>query len=317
MVNRGANTSMALINRRGFFFTIIIIAILSLVLFSSVFYSEVQERQAIQQRIKTMNAFLFSLEEDIERNMYIAGYRSLFLLEKKIIESGNFINNVNASVQELFYNGTLDGVAQDIMIGAKFSDIETALRDKARVINVNVSLTQPSFALLQDNPWKVKAVFSSQLLFVDMTGLATWNVSLEKTAVIPLNNFEDPLYIVYTNGQVPYKIVETPYSVFVQGNDVSNLTIHVEGHYYIASSLAPSFLDRLEGRFNANPQGIESLAELSALSAQGISTEAKSVVEYIYFSGNNPTSHQISGMPSWFRLDDAHLAVYNASHLSI
>lgn len=305
-----------MVHKKGFFFSFLMLALVSLIVLSSLFYADIYERKAIQQRVQTMNAFLFSLEEDLERNVYIAGYRTIFLLEKDIAEKGNFINNLNNSVEELFFNGSLGGVQQQLMFGAKFGDIEQALRDKAKVINVNVSLLSPTFEILQNDPWNVRAVLRAQLFFVDAAGLASWNTSIESSAFIPLKAFDDPLYIIGTSGQAIRKIVQTPYSVFVQGTDISNLSAHVMGHYYIASNRAPSFLERLEGRADAHPQGIESFVELPELSAQGISTEAKSAVDFIYFSFSNPNSHQIIGMPSWFRLDDASLAVYNATGLA-
>ncbi len=63
-----------------------------------------------------------------------------------------------------------------------------------------------------------------------------------------------------------------------------------------------------------NPAGIESLIYLPKLSGAGLEIKDKSCVDYIYFSINNPASHNIQGMTSlsWFKLDDAHLAIYNA-----
>ena len=77
--------------------------------------------------------------------------------------------------------------------------------------------------------------------------------------------------------------------------------------------LARSEIAALEGDLSANENGIESLVYLPELSTQGISIKSKSVVDYIYFSTNNPPSQTVIGMPSWFRLDDEHLSVYGIS----
>ena len=98
--------------------------------------------------------------------------------------------------------------------------------------------------------------------------------------------------------------------------DVSNLQKHVDNSLYINSSLAPSFLDRLQGKLSANANGIESLVNLQKLSNQGLSISSKSVVDYIYFSSNNPSSYNINGMYNWFRLDNDHLDIYKVRNLT-
>ena len=107
--------------------------------------------------------------------------------------------------------------------------------------------------------------------------------------------------------------LEVKYSACLQ--DVSNLKKHVENSYYINSSLAPGFLNRLQGKLSSNANGIESLVNLQKLSNQGITIKSKSVVDYIYFSENNPVSYPIIGMQNWFRIDEAHLDIYDVRDL--
>jgi len=87
--------------------------------------------------------------------------------------------------------------------------------------------------------------------------------------------------------------------------------------YYIASpNRGSSFLDRLQGDFSADANGVESLVNLQELSQKGIAAKpGKSIVDYIYFSNENPASCVVdSGLPSWFRLDDPlHTGIYQAS----
>ena len=118
-----------------------------------------------------------------------------------------------------------------------------------------------------------------------------------------------------TNGLVAPKIVKTPYSSFVSGANISNLSSHLKNSFYIASTNAPSFLDRLEGRIVASDYGIESLVNLDELAKQGISVKQKSVIDYIYFSEASGEGCRVlpSGMPSWFRLDNAHLVSYGVT----
>ncbi len=304
------------LNKKGFLFTGIAILLLSLFLASYTFYEDVQERKSIKKRIETMNSFLFSIEEDLERQLYVAGFRSIFIMEKEIIETGSYVDNINARTEELFFNGTYNNNYQEIMEGVTFSDIENSINLKAQKISSSINLSNPKISISQSDPWNVRFSLNLSLLFQDKAGLASWNKTLEIVSFVPVEGFEDPLYTIKTNGLVISNITKSNFSQFASGNDVSNLSVHSTNMYYISHNDAPSFLDKLEGNLAADSNGIESLVNLQKLSQQGLSISTKSVVDYIYFSSNNPAYSSINGMPSWFKLDSSHLSVYNVSHLA-
>tara|TARA_Y100000034_G_C6905603_1_gene420080 strand:+ start:919 stop:1839 length:921 start_codon:yes stop_codon:yes gene_type:complete len=302
-------------NKRGIIFTASVIAIISLFALSYTFFNQVSERVTIQKRIESMNSFLFSVEEDIERRLFIFGFRYIFIAENEISLSGSPISNLNNSFQEAFYNGTFQSASQDILVGTTFSELQEKINEKANKINVNLSLSNPTIEISQTDPWNVKISLLSNLFMNDSSGLAYWNKTSLIESYIPITNFEDPLYYVSTSGLVSNNITRSPYAAFVSGSDISNLSSHSDNSYYISSTTAPSFLKRLQGVNTASEFGVESLVNLQELSSQGISIQDKSVVDYIYFSGSDPTSCSASplGMPSWFKLDSPHLSVYEVS----
>ena len=293
-------------NKKGVFFTLLVLLILTLFLISFVFVSEFQKRKVVQKRIETMNSFLFTVEEDLQRKMFISGFRTIFLLNKHIVESGSFISSSNESFQEAFFNGTIEGTTnveiQQLMEGITFSEVETSLNEIARDINVELNLSSPSLEVMQDNPWSIKLVLKTNLSLRDKSDLASWNRREEISADIPIIGFEDPLYILNTNGSFPNAINQTPYSII----DDSNIEDHATNSYYINSTTAPSFIDRLEGnKLSESQQGIESLVSVTDLPIQY--QKSKSIVDHVYFSLNNPSACQISGQPGWIRLDNAHI----------
>ncbi len=303
-----------MINKRGVFFTILVIVILSLFFLTYTFYSNVQERKTINQRIDTLNNFVFSNQQDTARKIKISGFRIIFLLEKDMVESGEYIPNINTAFQEAFFNGTINGrntpEITSIMAGATYKDIKKDLSEKAYKINTNISIYNPSISILQEDPWNIKVSLNSTITINDLSNLALWNNTYLITAFVPIENFEDPLYIINTNGLVTNKINKTIYGDF---QNTSNLLPHTINSYYINSTDAPSFLDRIQGLNAPNPNGVESLVNLQKLSAQGIQVKDKSVVDHIYFSSVNPPASQVSGMPSWFKLDAQHSAIYHPS----
>lgn len=318
MEQRGASTKMVL-NKRGMFFTLLAIVLVSVFIVSYTIVSNLSERKIVQKRVDTLSDFVSLSEEDLSRKIYISGYRIIFLLEKEILETGEFIDDVDSSFQEAFFNGSLGGVQQDLMTGATLSDIlyypEFGLVEKAAKINADVDLANPTISVSQEDPWNVKIVFTADIFIEDKSDLALWNKTLTVVSYVPIQNFGDPFYAVNTNSLVFNNFTKTPYSSFVSGSDVSNLLQHATSSYYFASTNAPSFLNRLEGSSVADANGIESLVNLAELSSKGISVQQKSVVDYIYFSSSNPGSCTVSpaGMPSWFRLDSNHTSVYQVS----
>jgi|SRR3989338_3708015 len=303
-------------DKRGLFFTVIVIFIITLFFMSYTLYDVIVDRSSTDRRVETLNNFVYSIEEDIPRYLFIAGFRSLFLMEEKIVAENNYISNVNSTFQELFYNGTLDGEEKEIMFGAKFSDMEFSFDEVADKVNANVSLSSPSISMDQIDPWHVYVSFSVYLEIEDLSGLVKWNKTAVYDTVIPIEGFEDPIYLIET-GVVTNKVIPTPYEVFTSGSDVSNLSDHVDNSYYVASDSAPSFLKRMEGNFSADENGIESFVKIPKLTAVDITPLDKTTIDYIYFSGDNPTYYRVSGMPSWFKIDneDGHLDKYNVSSL--
>jgi hypothetical protein len=143
-------------NKKAMIFTLLAIALIALFLASYGFYTISKDRKSINKRIDTMNNFVYSIEQDLPRKLFISGFRIIFLFEKKIIESGDYITNLNSTFEELFYNGTIYQEHQELMEGTTFSGIISSINEKAREINVNVNLLNPNVTITQEDPWNVK-----------------------------------------------------------------------------------------------------------------------------------------------------------------
>ena len=300
-------------NKKGLFFTILAIALLSLFLVSYSVYSFTQNREGINKRIKTMNSFVSSLEQDIPRKLYISGYRTIFLLEENVIKKGQYVNNLDTKFDESFFNGTIDGVDYKfddegnpgLLYDSTFYDLQTDINEKANTLNINVSFINPKVSITQDDPWHVKINLESNLIIQDKGNLARWNRTSNFYVYIPIENFEDPIYIINTNAKISNKFIQTPYSVPIS---LTNLTNHAEKSYYINHTDAPSFLKRLQGNFTPNINGVESLVNVYNLSQQGIIVKDKCIIDYLYFSDNNCNIAQT--YDSWIKIDSTHLNIY-------
>ncbi len=317
MVNRGPNKNMVLKNKRGIFFTTFVILVLTLFFITYTFYTSANDRKTIHDRIVTMNSFVFSLEKDMSRQLFISSYRALLSIESEITETGLYMPNVKESIKEALNNGTVNSKIANLMDGYLLTDWHLRVSNLGSTLNLQVNYTIENITITQNSPWELNINMAINLSIKDKNNLASWEKLEDIQTKINIEGLEDPLYLLNTNGLVTNKIKKTPFIIFAQGNNISNLNSHLENSYYISSQSAPSFLDRLEGKTNSNENGIESLVNLNKLAEQNIQLKDKSVVDYIYFSAQNPTSYKIQGMPQWFKIDDSHLETYQLSNLTV
>lgn len=309
---------MKIKQKQGQMFTLIAIALLILFFVSYEIYSIINERQSIKTRINTMESFLFSIEKDLERQLYISGFRIVFLAEKQISETGNYISNFETLFQEAIIQGTINGEENEILNGVTIPEIQNNIQEKADKMNLKIELKDVSVSIGQEDPWNLVIHLETNLNLTDKSDLARWYKREDIKSYISIEDFEDPLFLVSTQGKISRKINKTIYEGnYTQDTDISNLLTHLSNKLYASNSNAPSFIDRLEGKKTGNENGIESFVLIPQLSAQGIPVYEKSCVDYIYFSSSNPTSYQITGMPSWFLLDNEHLDKYQVSSLII
>jgi Flp pilus assembly protein TadG len=299
-------------NKRAQLFTALSIVLIGLMFISFEIFSYFHERQTIKTRVSSMDNFLFSIEKNLERQMYISGFRILFLAENDIASSGRYVD-VDVFFNEAFFNGTVNGVSNDTFLsGSTYNDFINSINNKSVKINVEIILTNSTINVTQVDPWNVKFTLTSDFVMSDKQGLARWDKRQVISTLIPIIGFEDPLYVVNCYSRLSRKINKTVYDGnYANGFDVSNLLNHVNNKYYSTSSDAPSFLDRMEGKLSANPNGIESFVIIPELQSQGIPTTVKSTVDHVYFSGEDILHYGVDGMPSWFRIDDNHYIKYN------
>jgi len=298
------------------FYTIIVIVILIIFFFSYEIISIKKENGATKRRVDALGSFVFSMEKDIERRFYIGMSRAFLVLVEYTIQTGNACEDINLTLNEIWQNGTLKGTPKEIMKGATLNDMTAFFEKYGKNINLNVSIKQKDFYVYQNEPWKIKAAIILEINVSDISEIAKWDSTKEFITEIQVEGLEDPLYMIKSNGLISNKIKKSEKEAFVDEMDVRGLMEHLSKMEYIHSSLAPSFLDRLQGKTTPSPYGIESLVNLEKIPKELIKKDI-SVVDYMYLTENYTKSFKIKGMPSWFQLDENHLEVYNVSHLII
>jgi hypothetical protein len=294
-------------NKKGIFFLMLTLILISLFVLSIGFFSGLAYRKAVQERVESLSEFVSATESDLNRQIFISGYRAIFFMEKEIVDNGYYVNDVNLLLQEMFFNGTINGEPEPLLQSVTFAELEQLVSERAARISASADFSNPSINITQDDPWNVKVVFVSDFYIADKNNLASWNKTISIEVPIAIFNFTDPVYFVETAGNVdPPTFARTPYSSF----DSSTLAAHIAGKYYREHSDAPSFLDRLEGNLLASsPYGIESLVNVPDIPPAY--QTGRSIVDHIYFDGSETGCH-LSGMAGWVKLDEVHRTYYGS-----
>jgi hypothetical protein len=325
MVNKMFNFSIR--RKRGVFYTVTALLLMGVFLFS--FMSIIKYRYstkafAIETRVNTINDFITDVERDIQRAVYITSYRSVLSMTSIVVSDQEYIDDAETRFQPLFFNGTYKGNVTNFMQDNSFNDWEQKIKQKAADLDIGIEFTDKKVSIGQDDPWHIKSVLNFTLLIGDVKGTANFTKKYSIEAKVLIEFFEDPTYRLNTNGLVIKPVLIQNNTNFVNGNDTTQLVRHDNETRYVAFKGAPSYLKRLEGDLTADENGIESLVNLDEFVIKGALdkiTKKKSIVDYIYFSSEDPQSYRVSGLQNWFKIDNrtggniSHLQLYNVTGL--
>ncbi len=295
-------------NRKGIFFTLIAVSLLGIILFSfSVTYSySLQEKSAIiETRVDAMNRFLKAIDSDMQNAIYISGYRSIVGLTDYLTTNGTYVASTNASLVELFLNGTVEGYNSVFLDNNTFPDWMERISDKGQEVGINVSLSVDSVTVSQESPWSVRFTVDSTINVTDQKSTANWVNDKLVYSDISIIGFEDPWYALHTSGVIMKRINQTIYDGnFTVGNDTTNLKNHVGKTLYIAFNASPSFLMRFENSMGASTYGIESLVNKTEI-MNYCSISTSSVDSICWSMNSSVTTWGVTGMnESGFKIDN-------------
>jgi hypothetical protein len=306
-------------NKRGIFFTTLALVFILIILFLASSQEKLLTRASSEgQRIHTMDVYVSSMEEDMSRATYIAGFRSLIGLEEHVSASGEYLPDFDAAFMEMFVNGTYNGTQYAIMDDSTFTDFTASFATLARTQGIVTDVEVLDVDAYHTSPWEVTVNVTVALHVSDTARTASFDRTTVVTTAIPIESIKDPLYTVGTRGRAPHTVQQStlahPY--ITAANDTSTLQRIVNSTFYVASPQGPTFIQRFTGNLSPSQNGIASLVKISELQAQDIPVSTcRSVVDYLYFGTANTDNYRIVNMDSnTFWLDINHLDLFDATN---
>jgi len=309
-----------LANKKSIFYTMAALSLVVAILLTYGYYgaySYSKKTDVISTRVNTVNFFMKDVESDMQKGAFIAGFRTLLSLNQFITNNGTFIDDTIARFNESFLHGTINGQTVSLMQDSTFTDWSNKISVQARKIDINFNFTINQVSLKHTDPWTVQVDINLTLYVNDIKNTSSWKRDKTVTSKISVIGFEDPLYLVNSNGRVTNLLNPTNFSSFVNNGNPSTLMSHMNESLYIQHNDSPSFLMRLQGDLESSPYGIESLVNLDEFQKQGLVIKDRSAVDYIYFGTQTTTNYRINQTPSWFKIDEEHLDAYGVTNITI
>src|SRR3989338_8995516 len=307
-------------NKKSIFYTIAAIALTAVIFVTYSAYTSyrlAERMDTIGTRIETVNFFIKDVEKDLSKGIYISAFRKMMRLKKFITTNGSFIADVDGKFKESFLNGTINNQPMSLMAGSTFNDWANKISAEADKIDIKSNFTVNEVRLNQSDPWEIEVMVGITFDIRDERNTSYWIRDRNLTTKISVIGFEDPLYVINSNGRVTNAISKSNITAFVVNGNVENLLLHMNDSLYIAHDDAPSFLMRLEGDLGNSTYGIESLVDLEEFQQQGLAIKDRSIVDYIYFGTKSTTNYRINNTPEWFKIDHDHLPIYEVTNLTI
>jgi len=306
--------------KKGVFFTLSAIILLT-VFFAGLLFEispQISEKnKVISVKTANMNQFVRGLDQDVERGLFIAGFRALLAAEQFVSDNNQFLNNVEDNLKEAMRNGSIDGNSLPMMDQSTIPEWLSRIQTEAIRLGILVNFSEEIIIVNQSSPWVVNYYVNVSYNVTDIGRTATFNRDILIDTEVSIIKLKDPIYTIFTSGRIVRSINSTPYEGnYASGLNITNLQNHINDLLY-ANSTGPSYLMRLEGNLNNSPMGIESIVFIPDLEDQGLPVFERTSVDYLYFANSGLPFFTINNtFESWFRLDDGHLDKYQVRDIT-
>ncbi len=336
---RDDNMAEIIRGRKGIYFTLITILLLSVLLisfYSRTYVSPKDDIPVTKGRVEMADNHVKNIRQIyVERALYVSSYWAL----EAMAEYANKTNSYFASRQELdskfkevMLNGSINGMDIDLITGRKIMNnntlfhrlgqIENSSYDALRIkTNFSRDFSKYNVIIWQSNetgPWKV-AVNTTASFVVDAE-IVRWNQSIRVRTIFEIKGLHDPVYFAASSPPYQRIVEETNFTNW----NVTNLYYHIGNGTYRSESNGTSFLDRFYNNFSMSYCcGIESNLNPNAM---GIPDTDKSYIDWCFYSSRCPPNTEgqiwnVTGITSnnpaqnyyAYKIDGYHAVIYNVT----
>lgn len=316
--------------KKGVFLTFISIAVIAavLVIFIPSNISLKKDASAIRARVSNVNDYVFDLENVyLKKALQASGRRAIISLIEDMKAKQVFLAKFESAFAEAMVNGKLDNQPLPLMNGNNYNDLVNGIVATAEgTFNVQTkfeSITPKNVSISQMTPWYLIVEINVSFSVMTAENTASWNRSSTITEEISIENFEDPYYIVKSEGKYS-NIIKRTGTLFDEWTVAKVIDFITNGDYtHFEEAKVPSFISRFTGSIEPSDCcGIESLVNPNKLGSLGLPKKDASYADYLYWSAtascaDSPLTlyrdNVIDSAFPGFKLDLGHISRYKLS----
>jgi len=216
------NLKLKIGRRKGIIYSLLTLLLLtpSIILIIMYFGSARIEGQNLSNKIRAddLNNFHKSLLEDLSRSLKISTERAILHADEVIATTGTPFSNSSKSISEMVLNGTLDGVDVSSLKGLGGSTCNTVLCWKdnyttaAKQAGFEFSVEVVSVSTTPYDSWNLNSSAEIKIFLKDTEINSSISHTITQSSKVPITGFEDPLYLIETNGGVS-RLINKPTTI--------------------------------------------------------------------------------------------------------
>jgi hypothetical protein len=208
--------------RKGIIYSLLTLLLLtpSIILMIMYFNSARMEGQNLSNKIRAddLNSFHKSLLEDLSRSLKISTQRALLHADEVIATTGKPFLDSSKNISEMVLYGTLDGVDVPSLTGSGGSTCNTVSCWKdnytkiAKQAGFDFSVKVVSVSITPYDSWNLNSSAEIEIFLKDTETNSSINHTVMQSSKVPITGFEDPLYLIKTNGKVS-RLIKKPTTI--------------------------------------------------------------------------------------------------------
>jgi len=218
---------------KGVFFSFIMVfltvTIITLVAIQNSLISSRREEIFIESRINSMNNLYESIVRDIQKSLEIIAIRAMAVAFMNVSASGQVLPNANESLKQLILYGTLDGSPMSLMENATFLEWISKIKEVSELKGFSTDINVNSMTIKPYDSFNLEIETNISINITDEQGVASLNKFTIIDSLVDIENLEDPLYPLKTEGLGNNIIKKSPY----EGNYTQLLLIGNGGNSYV------------------------------------------------------------------------------------
>ena len=195
----------------GFLLIVLSLSLISLTIIQKEMYRKSVKKYYIENRIDDMNNLFESIIVDLDKAIDITAKRAIAVADSKVISTGIPLANASQTIKELVLNGSIDGQEQPLMENATLANWLEKMGYIGRQKGYEVRIVINKLEIKPYDSFNLLAEGEAWINITDENIMTSIKRRHNISKTVSIENFEDPIYALNTNGKATRIIKKTKF----------------------------------------------------------------------------------------------------------